>query len=74
MKLSEVHSYLNSFTNFESQLHKLRPEDFNLNRIKKFLDLAGYPAQEFKDHPCGGHQRQRVDLCVFSRYFAGSRL
>jgi dihydrofolate synthase/folylpolyglutamate synthase len=41
MNSSEVHSYLNSFTNFETQLHKLRPEDFSLNRIKKFLDLAG---------------------------------
>ena len=45
---SEVHSYLDSFVNFESQLHQLRPEDFNLNRIKKFLDLAGNPAQDLK--------------------------
>ena len=48
MNHSEVHSYLNSFVNFESQLHKLRPEDFNLNRIQKFLDLAGNPAQDLK--------------------------
>ena len=42
------HEYLNSFTNFESQLHKLRPEDFSLTRIQKFLDLAGNPAQGLK--------------------------
>jgi dihydrofolate synthase / folylpolyglutamate synthase len=45
---SEVHSYLNSFINFESQLHKLRPEDFSLNRIKKFLDLAGDQTRNLK--------------------------
>ena len=48
MDSSEVHSFLNSFTNFESQLHQLRPEDFNLNRIKKFLELAGNPAQNLR--------------------------
>src|ERR1700690_2118688 len=48
MNPSKVNSYLNSFVNFESQLHKLRPEDFNLNRIEKFLDLAGNPAQNLK--------------------------
>ncbi|MBF0570885.1 MAG: bifunctional folylpolyglutamate synthase/dihydrofolate synthase [Candidatus Omnitrophica bacterium] len=48
MNSSEVHTYLNSFTNFESQLHKLLPEDFNLNRIQKFLDLAGNPAKNLK--------------------------
>jgi len=42
------HDYLNSFTNFESQLHKLRPEDFNLDRIQEFLDLAGNPAGNLK--------------------------
>ena len=48
MDHSEVNSYLDSFVNFESQLHKLRPEDFNLKRIQKFLDLAGNPAQHLK--------------------------
>lgn len=48
MNSSEVHSYLNSFTNFESRLHKLRPEDFNIDRIKKFLDLAGNRAKDLK--------------------------
>jgi dihydrofolate synthase/folylpolyglutamate synthase len=46
MDPSEVHSYLDTFVNFESQLHKLRPEDFNLHRIEKFLDLAGHPARD----------------------------
>jgi len=41
-------TYLNSFVNFESQLHKLGPEDFSLNRIEKFLDLAGNPAKNLK--------------------------
>ena len=45
MDSSEVNSYLDTFVNFESQLHKLRPEDFNLHRIEKFLDLAGNPAR-----------------------------
>ena len=44
----EVISYLNSFVNFESQLHKLRPEDFNLNRIQQLLDLAGLPGKNLK--------------------------
>jgi len=48
MNPSEVHAYLESFNNFESQLHKLRPEDFYLNRIQKFLDLAGDPAKDLK--------------------------
>src|SRR5580698_2245162 len=48
MDHSEVHSYLNSFVNFESQLHQLGPDDFNLNRIEKFLDLAGDPARDLK--------------------------
>jgi dihydrofolate synthase / folylpolyglutamate synthase len=48
MNPSEVQSYLNSFVNFESQLHKLRPEDFNLNRIQQFLDLAGHPERNLK--------------------------
>jgi len=42
------HEYLNSFANFESQLHQLRPEDFQLNRIEKFLDLAGNPAKALR--------------------------
>jgi len=42
------HEYLNSFANFESQLHQLRPEDFHLNRIEKFLDLAGNPAKALR--------------------------
>ena len=48
MNPSDVHPYLNSFVNFESQLHKLRPEDFHLDRIRKFLTLAGDPAQNLK--------------------------
>ena len=48
MNPTEVHSYLNSFVNFESQLHKLGPEDFHLDRIQKFLDLAGNPARDLK--------------------------
>jgi len=48
MNPSEVHTYLNSFVNFESHLHKLRPEDFTLHRIEKFLDLAGDPARNLK--------------------------
>jgi dihydrofolate synthase/folylpolyglutamate synthase len=48
MNISEVHPYLNTFTNFESLLHKLRPEDFSLNRIKRFLDLAGYHPKKLK--------------------------
>jgi len=48
MDHSEAHLYLNSFNNFESQLHKLRSEDFNLNRIWRFLDLLGNPTKELK--------------------------
>jgi len=42
------HEYLNSFNNFESQLHKLRSEDFNLHRIYHFLDRAGNPSRQLK--------------------------
>jgi dihydrofolate synthase / folylpolyglutamate synthase len=48
MDHSEIHPYLNSFVNFESQLHKLSSEDFDLDRIKEFLNLAGNPAQHLK--------------------------
>ncbi len=48
MDHSEVNSYLNSFVNFESQLHKLRPEEFHLNRIEKLLDVLGDPAKDLK--------------------------
>jgi dihydrofolate synthase/folylpolyglutamate synthase len=48
MNSSEVHAYLNSFTNFESQLHNLRPEDFNIDRIKRFLDLAGIRPKDLR--------------------------
>jgi len=41
-------SLFNSFLNFESLLQKLRPEDFHLHRIQKFLDLAGNPAKNLK--------------------------
>jgi len=42
------HEYLNSFVNFESQLHKLRPEDFHLARIHRFLDLCGNPQKDLR--------------------------
>ena len=48
MDHSEVNPYLDSFVNFESQLHKMRPQDFDLDRIRKFLDLAGNPAADLK--------------------------
>jgi len=48
MDHSEANSYLDSFVNFESQLHKLGPEDFNLGRIVKFLELAGNPAKDLR--------------------------
>lgn len=48
MNQVSVHSYLNSFVNFESQLHQLGAEDFTLNRIQKFLDLAGNPNKNLK--------------------------
>jgi len=44
----DVNSYLDSFINFESKLHQLAPEDFDLNRIKKFLKLAGSPEESLK--------------------------
>ena len=44
MDHSEINAYLDSFVNFESLLHKLRPEDFSLTRIEKFLELEGNPA------------------------------
>ena len=46
MNPSQVHPYLSSFVNLESQLHQYGPEEFNLNRIRKFLDLAGNPARD----------------------------
>ncbi len=48
MESSEVKSYLDTFVNFESLLHRLGPEDFSLNRIKKFLDLAGNQPKNLK--------------------------
>ena len=48
MDSSKVNSYLDTFVNFESQLHKLRPEDFYLNRIYHFLELLGNPTKGLK--------------------------
>lgn len=42
------HEYLNSFTNFESQLHKLSGSEFDLARVKELLDLLGSPQKSLK--------------------------
>jgi len=64
MNASEVHAYLNSFNNFESQLHKLRSEDFNLHRIHKFLDQAGNPSQNLKVIHVAG-TKGKGSTCMF---------
>lgn len=64
MDSSEVNSYLDTFVNFESQLHKLRPEDFNLHRIEKFLDLLGNPAKDLKIVHVAG-TKGKGSTCVF---------
>ena len=56
MGLSEINSYLDTFVNFESQLHKLRPEDFSLNRIREIPGFGRQSGQAFKNHSCGRHQ------------------
>jgi dihydrofolate synthase/folylpolyglutamate synthase len=48
MNPSQAYLYLNSFVNFESGLHTLQAEDFSLERIKKFLELAGHPDKGLK--------------------------
>ncbi len=44
--MSSSLDYLHSLTNFESQLHKITPEDFYLDRVHKLLDSVGNPQKE----------------------------
>ena len=39
----DCHSYLNSFNNFESHLNKVKPQQFNLDRIIQLLDALDNP-------------------------------
>ncbi len=48
MDPAQVSPYLNSFVNFESKLDKMHAVDFNLDRIRELLDLAGDPAKHLK--------------------------
>jgi len=59
----DPHRYLNSFVNFEFQLHKLRSEDFNLGRIHKFLDLSGCPKDLRIVHVAG--TKGKGSTCAF---------
>ncbi len=47
MKLQEIDSYLNSFVNFERQLHCLSGKDFCFERICALLNLLNNPQQNF---------------------------
>ncbi|MDE2222122.1 MAG: bifunctional folylpolyglutamate synthase/dihydrofolate synthase [Candidatus Omnitrophica bacterium] len=58
------HEYLNSFANFESQLHTLRPEDFHLQRIQQFLDQAGVQTKDLKIIHVAG-TKGKGSTCVF---------
>ena len=40
--------FLNSFTNFESRLHQISPQAFQLDRISKLLDLLGNPQKDLR--------------------------
>ncbi len=42
------HEYLNSFTNFEANLHQIDAKDFNLSRVKELLDLLDNPERNLK--------------------------
>jgi len=42
------HEYLDSFTNFETQLHKLGGKEFDLSRVSELLGLLGDPQKDLK--------------------------
>ncbi len=43
-----VHDYLNSFTNFEQHLQKVKSYEFDLNRITELLNLLDNPQNDLK--------------------------
>ena len=48
MTSKNPHAFLEAFVNFESYLHKIKPEDFHLGRVKELLIAAGNPQTELK--------------------------
>ena len=42
------HEYLNSFTNFETRLHKLNTKEFDLSRVVELLGYLGDPHKKLK--------------------------
>jgi len=46
--MNTAHEYLHSLTNFESNLHKITPEDFHLGRVKELLAALGHPESKLK--------------------------
>lgn len=44
----DPHTYLNTFVNFESCLHKMRPEGFHLGRVHQLLAVLGHPHKKLK--------------------------
>ena len=67
MAAFDPHQYLNSFTNFENTLHKLKGKDFNLGRVVELLDLLGRPDKDLKIIHVAG-TKGKGSTCVFLSY------
>jgi dihydrofolate synthase / folylpolyglutamate synthase len=61
------HDYLNSFTNYEIQLNRLKGEEFNLSRIIELLDLLGNPQKDLKIIHVAG-TKGKGSTCAFLSY------
>lgn len=48
MSVNSVHTFLNSFTNYETQLHQKSSEDFSLAPVHLLLERFGRPDQKLK--------------------------
>ncbi len=59
-----AHEYLNSFTNYEVNLHKLKGGEFDLSRINELLDILGHPQKDLKIIHVAG-TKGKGSTCVF---------
>lgn len=59
--------YLNSFTNFESRLHRLPLREFNLERVRRVLKALGDPQLKLKIIHVAG-TKGKGSTCIFLAY------
>ena len=65
MTYQEALDFLDSFQNYEKSIAYQYPEDFSLDRIKKFLDKLGNPHREYQILHVAG-TKGKGSTCVFA--------